>query len=311
MRAWIATLTAALLAAGGACGAASAQDAADCTPQRQAELAIEPVQTLPRVTLSVAGVPIRLILDTGAERTLLTPEAAKRLGLTTQAAYPRTIRGLAGGAGANDARLQHLTAGGHALPDAGVLVTGIVLPSDPDRPTDGLLGADILADFDVEIDMPHHRLTLYTKRSCPESPLPWKLPYETIAAHRSLHDHLFFPVSLDGHSLAAVIDTGAQTTVLDTQAALATGLSAGMLDRDTASTVRGATADAAPSHRHRFRRLEVGGEAFLNPVVTVTRFSLEDADLILGVDFLASRRVWFSYGTHQLFVAPSNGGNAP
>jgi predicted aspartyl protease len=310
MRAWIGTLGTALLASWAACGPASAQDPADCTPRRQAELAVELVQTLPRVTLSVAGGPIRFILDTGAERTLVTPEAAKRLGLTAQEAYPRAVQGLTGGIGANDARLQHLTAGGHALPDAGVLVSAVALPSDPDRPTDGLLGADILADFDVDLDLPHRRVTLYTKRSCQASPLPWSFSYDTIAAHRSLHDHLFFPVSLDGHQLAAVIDTGSQTTVLDTQAAMTAGLSAALLDHDTASTIRGATAVAAASHRHRFRRLEVGGEAFANATVTITRFSLEDADLILGIDFLASRRVWFSYGTHQLFIAPSGAGNA-
>ncbi len=308
MRAWTAILGMALAASWGACGPASAQTPADCAPpQHQAELAIEPVQGLPRVTLEVAGAPVRLILDTGAERTLLTPEAAKRLGLTAQAAYPRSVQGLTGGTGANDARLRHLTAGGYALPDAGILITGVALPSDTARPTDGLLGADILADFDVDLDLPHRRVTLYTKRACPASPLPWRFAYGTIAAHRSLHDHLFFPVSLDGHSLAAVIDTGSQTTVLDTQAAMTAGLSAAMLDRDAASTIRGATAVAAASHRHRFRRLEVGGEAFANPTVTVTRFSLEDADLILGIDFLASRRVWFSYGAHQLFVAPSSG----
>ena len=299
MRAWIAAGPALLMALA-APGALAAPTPEGCTPQRLAEVAIELVETLPRVTLSVGGQPIRLVLDTGAERTLVTPEAAKRLRLTAQAAYPRTVQGLTGGAGANDASLRHLSAGGHALPDAGVLVTGISLPSGPGGPTDGLLGADILADFDVEIDLPHHRLTLYTPRTCPAAPLPWPAPYETIAAHRSLHDHLFFPVTLDGHPWAAVIDTGSQTSVLDAQAA---GLSAAMLGRDPASTVRGATAAVMESHRHQFRRLEVGREAMANPTLTVTRFSLEDADLILGVDFLASRRVWFSYATRQVFVA--------
>jgi predicted aspartyl protease len=304
MRAWTRIPAIALLALWGARGPASAQEPADCTPRRLAELAVEPVQSLPLITLAVAGAPIRFILDTGAERTLVTPEAAKRLGLTAQAAYPRAVQGITGGTGANDARLQHLTAGGHALPDAGVLVTAVALPSGG-QPTDGLLGADVLADFDLDLDLPHHRITLYTKRACPASPLPWGFAYDTIAAHRSLHDHLFFPIMLDGHPLAAVIDTGSQTTVLDTQAAMTAGLSAAMLGRDTTTTIRGATATAAAAYRHRFRQLQIGAGTWANPTITITRFSLEDADLIFGIDFLASRRVWFSYGTHQLFIAPS------
>jgi hypothetical protein len=34
----------------------------------------------------------------------------------------------------------------------------------------------------------------------------------------------------------------------------------------------------------------------------VTEINLNDADFLLGVDFLGSQRVWISYGSHQLFL---------
>jgi len=35
----------------------------------------------------------------------------------------------------------------------------------------------------------------------------------------------------------------------------------------------------------------------------VTDVMLSDADLVLGIDFLKSRRLWLSYGSQQLFLS--------
>ena len=43
-----------------------------------------------------------------------------------------------------------------------------------------------------------------------------------------------------------------------------------------------------------------------DPVIVVTRLGLQDADLILGADFLRSHRVWLSYGSHRVFIGRSS-----
>jgi hypothetical protein len=48
--------------------------------------------------------------------------------------------------------------------------------------------------------------------------------------------------------------------------------------------------------------LEVDGEVIRNAEINVTEISLNEADLVLGIDFLGSRRVWISYGSQQLFL---------
>jgi hypothetical protein len=40
-----------------------------------------------------------------------------------------------------------------------------------------------------------------------------------------------------------------------------------------------------------------------NPEIIVTDLKLADADLVLGVDFLISRRLWLSYGSRRIFLA--------
>jgi hypothetical protein len=39
-----------------------------------------------------------------------------------------------------------------------------------------------------------------------------------------------------------------------------------------------------------------------DPEIIVTDLKLSDADLVLGVDFLSSRRLWLSYGSHRIFL---------
>ena len=75
-----------------------------------------------------------------------------------------------------------------------------------------------------------------------------------------------------------------------------------VLARDPAVTMRGADGEQLSAHAHRFFRLEVDGEVIRNAEIDVTEISLNDAEFVLGIDFLGSRRVWISYGSQQLFL---------
>jgi predicted aspartyl protease len=165
-----------------------------------------------------------------------------------------------------------------------------------------VLGADSLSSFDVDLDLPGHRMVLYEKQTCPGASPAWTEPYTRITAGRSRGDHLFFPVRLDGRRVDAFVDTGSQFTVLSSGAALAIGVTAAALARDRVATVRGAAAEQLAAHVHRFAQLEIGAEVLHNPEIIVTDVKLSDADLVLGIDFLRPRRIWFSYGSQQIFI---------
>lgn len=191
--------------------------AADCRPVRLVELAVTPMGNVPTVTLRVDGAPATFLFDTGAERTVLTTDAAKRLRLSAHYEYARQMRSLGGAMSSGDARLASLGSGGLAMTNFRVLVGPISLPPVAGKPLDGLLGADFFTGFEVDLDLAHHRIILYEPPPCPIAAPDWSAPYATIAANRSLHDRLFFPVNLDGRPLAALIDTGAQLTTLDAE----------------------------------------------------------------------------------------------
>jgi predicted aspartyl protease len=276
--------------------------AEDCRPIKLVELAVTPMGNVPTVTLRVNGATASFLFDTGAERTILSALAAKRLRLDAHYEYARHLHSLGGAMSGGDARLGSLGSGGLAMTNFRVLVGPVSLPPVAGRPLDGLLGADFFTAFEIDLDLAHRRITLYEPPPCTIAGPDWNTPYDTIEANRSLHDRLFFPVSLDGHQLAALFDTGAQLSTIDADSAAAAGVSEAALARDPVTTLRGAAAEEVSSRAHRFAELQIDGESLRGQTLMVAPLGLQDADLVLGADFLHWQRVWLSYRSHRIFL---------
>jgi predicted aspartyl protease len=275
-----------------------------CGTTRLGETVVATLHNAPIVTLLANGAPVVLLLDTGAEATVLTPAAAERIGAQPpRVEFSRQLRALGGSLPTGEVELRNFSAGGLAISWRRVRVASVNMPSVFSRPLDGVLGADTLSNFDIDLDLPHHRLVFYAKQSCPNAAPAWGGPYARIGAGRSRSDHLFFPVALDGHRVDAFVDTGAQASALSTRAALAVGVPATALARDRPTITSGAASERLSSRAHRFSRLEIGSEILRNPEMIVADFKLNDADLLLGIDFLSSRRIWLSYGSQQIFLS--------
>ena len=257
---------------------------AGCGTIRLGQTTVATLRNAPIVTLLANGMPVTMLLDTGAETTILTPGVAKRLGAQRpQVEFDRQLRGV-------------------AITWRRVRVAPINVASVFSGPLDGVLGADSLNSFDIDLDLPNNRITFYSRQTCPGAAPAWTEPYITMAAGRSKGDHLFFPVQLDGHKINAFVDTGAQSTVLSTSAASALGLTPVLLARDRAAVLRGAGPEQLSGHVHRFARLEIGGEVIRNPEIIIADLKLGDADLVLGIDIVRQRRIWLSYGAQKIFL---------
>jgi predicted aspartyl protease len=274
-----------------------------CGTIRLAETAVAMISNQPIVKVFANSASVLLLLDTGAEATVLTPAAAHRIGAQhARVGLGREMHGITGDIPAGELELRNLTIGGIEVPLREVRVGPIDIVNALSGPLDGVLGADILRSFDIDLDLPERRMTLYQGQSCAAASPAWAQPYARIAARRSPSNRLFFPVQLDGSRISALFDSGAQFSVLSTRTALALGVNKAILARDPPVTVRGADGEQLSAHAHRFFRLEVDGEVIRNVEIDVTEISLNEADLVLGIDFLGSRRVWISYRSQQLFL---------
>lgn len=101
------------------------------------------------------GVPLRLLVDTGADRTVIAPAALSRAGYDTTRGAPVQITGVTGSAVAVLVPIQRLDVAG-----AQVGPLSVVAHPVPGDGVDGLLGRDVLDAFSVTVDSTGNGATL-------------------------------------------------------------------------------------------------------------------------------------------------------
>ena len=116
------------------------------------------------VQATISGSPVTLMVDTGAERTLLTEATVNRLGLPLDKSHATQTFGIGTPTQSYDAKLPDgLTLGGTRFPVDTVTVGKFAIEHAAGGSADGLLGADILLAFDMELDLPNSRVGLYAR----------------------------------------------------------------------------------------------------------------------------------------------------
>ena len=290
--------------------AAGYQPAAGCEVQPRAVVPLDLASRHAMVAVDVNQQPARFILDTGAERTMVTPAAVQRLGLALDPWTGTTVMGLGGLVRHQNALPRSLTLDGLTLRhhtmlrDMTLAVGPIPVSSFDGRRIDGLLGRDFLSGFDLSLDLGAGRATLYEVDDCRAGFLPWRMPYRMIEVLPGDRTALVIPTQLDGHWLRTLIDTGAGTSLLTASGMARLGLTAASLGGDRMDVVHGIGTRPIVVRVRRFGTLDVGGARTAGPVLLVAPVQLVPiVDLVLGGDWLASHLVWLSYSTQQVFVA--------
>jgi hypothetical protein len=106
------------------------------------------------VKINGAG-PITLILDTGSDRTLVTPAALQSLGISTENGPRGILKGVTGTSDVDAVWVNSVEVG-----EARVGPLLIIAYNADLKAADGLLGRDFLANFNVTIDSKERVVTL-------------------------------------------------------------------------------------------------------------------------------------------------------
>lgn len=262
----------------------------------------------PLVTVQVDGQPARFILDTGAERSIVSEAAAQRLGLRRDQWVGTTMGGIGGVDRRPNALPRSFSLGGVGLVratlshDTSLVVTPGLRGLSADV-ADGLLGRDYLSVFDLDLDMPARTLGLETVRDCSGRFLPWQTAYAAVPVTPVLGAAIVMPVSLNGVALRAMLDSGASSSLLAAPGMFKLHLDIAQVAGDPADVVGGVGPRSVVMRRHRFSMLTIGGRNDPNPEIWVAPVHLSPiVDMLLGMDWLIRRHVWISNATHRVFV---------
>lgn len=282
---------------------------AACVVRQRASVSLEIVGTVVLTEVVVNGIPGTFILDTGAQLSVVTPDAVSHFGLALDQWTATTMRGVGGIERNRNADPRSVELGGVALHrrslarDATLRVVTLPRGTVGGHKVDGLLGRDFLSAFDMDLDFPRRTLALYDVHGCTGRFLPWTDPYLSVPVDNPAESALLVPVELDGVPLLALLDSGASQTLVAARGMARLGLGLDRLRADPSHVVSGMGPHSVTVWQHKFKTLRIGDETFPAPSFPVTPIQLyPNSDMLLGADWLLGRRIWISYATKQLFV---------
>lgn len=256
----------------------------------------------PIVGITINGRDAAMIVDSGADISMISEQASKQFGLTDTGRFVN-ISGVTGemmspimqadklGLGSGTTEEVFLT---QAKRSFGGTLAG--------RPIVGLFGADFLQGYDVAFNLPARTITLYQLSGC-HTPTPtWEGPSSTLDwYHPGNGGRIAVNFRLNGQKVEAILDSGAwHTTVLPRQARKA-GVSAEQLAQDIALDSSGVNGKHRAGQLHRFASVQIAENMYLNPMLAVSPIET-DGYALLGADFLRHNRVWISYRHEKVYI---------
>ena len=256
-------------------------------------------------TVVLNGVPVRMLVDTGATVTVVSRATALRLGLELAAA------GRAAGVGGAVESFSFTTRSfqigrlhGTRFP---LQVSDLVIPIGHGT-AEGLLGVDFLASYDVDLDLPGRTATLFAATgncTAPSSALGGRLYAAKLVRPRNPHD--FRPmvhVTIGGRTKLALVDTGAPATALFRNAAHDLGLPDAAFAAAPHLVAGGIGPERIAAARFIAPPITVGELTVTHmPVAVLDQDSGQDGvDMFLGLDFLRRVHGWFSFSSDTLIM---------
>ncbi len=277
---------------------------AECRKQRVAVLPLTLWDQKLYVSATVDGTPLRFFLDTGSAVTTLSQAAADMLNLPRD--FDRSADML--GVGGAESRLTlvgpaNFGLGGLSWTLPAVPVAAFAARLADGTPVGGLIGADVLSRYDLDLDIPGRQLGLWQVTGCDTVTPDW--PGEAGSATLDVDPsrHAAVPVRVDDVSVQLTLDTGSPGLVLSTRAAARAGAPPELLEESRRLSGTGINDRAFSAWLHIFARLEFAGVRFGDVrAVVVSPGRLGSGDGLLGLEYLKRGRVWLSYSTGRIFM---------
>jgi tetratricopeptide (TPR) repeat protein len=293
-----------------ALGAASpAAAATKCRLLKLAELPITMSGASPVVTAKINGGEVRLLADSGAFFSMLTPAAAARVGLRSRPMpVGFSVRGVGGEESMGIGSAKEFSFADLKLGKADFLIGGRNVGND----VDGFLGQNMLGGVEIEYDLANGVLRLFKADHCPTEVIAYwatDKPVGVVPISRMTPSerHIMGSAKVNGQPIRVMFDTGAGRTVLRRQTAERIGIK-----RDGEGVVSGGLTwgigrRAAESWIAPVESFELADEKVQHTRLRVADILLDDADMLIGADFFLSHRVMISSTQHRLYFTYNGG----
>lgn len=288
--------------------------AAECRVLSKTPLTVTLSGNRPLVDGAINGKPVRALLDTGAELSLIWRSEAQRLGLKLGKIFGARVQGVGGMSALGFAKVETLTIGEMTGRNFTLAVAG-----EGEMPFAFVLGQDFLSKFDIEFDLAKKLVTLFRTEGCEGMALAyWSKEWQQADLRRpyttegNMKAHIRLPVEVNGIELTAMLDSGAPFSTLTLPAARKVGITP-----DSADTIRlGKTGGVGPDKIDvwgaTFTSFRIGDETIYNAKIRMADLYAGTVaprrnEMILGSDFLQAHRVMLANSQRRLYFTYNGG----
>lgn len=249
------------------------------------------------IDVKVNGAPRQFIIDTGGFASSINDKAADALHLRRNG-----IRGNVRliDAGGNEAKyfttVGSLEIGNLNAKDIQLMVM--------EGGIDGLIAPDLLRNFDLEIDFPNRVINFFRPHPCEGKAVYWTDKSSSVAIDITGQGHIRVPITLNGRTLYAMMDTGAPISLL------AADIAASRFDLKPEGPelkLSGANGGALTVTPSSFDSLQIGDTVLQKPVIGLSRSKADSftdgSSLILGLRELQKFHIYIAYRERRLYIA--------
>lgn len=288
---------------------AHADNACHYIEQANLELTHPDNARLPTVMGEINGKPVHMEINTGASDTFMMRSEADRQNLNPER-MAWQVQSMAGSKSMFLVKVKDFAIGGaHATNLRFPVIEGM-------EHTDvaGIIGADFLMHYDLDLDFTGNRVKLFEADHCQDKALAYwddkamSVPLEfTSERYRPL-----VQVQINGKPIWALISTGSARSTLDVDAARRLGLSTDA----PGVTYRGKTAGAGNEKVDYWNMtldsFTLGDEVIQHPRIVVAESTYQfrgrkQYDMVLGRDFLSAHHVLLAQSQKRIYYTYNGG----
>lgn len=313
-------------------GVSSEAMAADCAPL-QIENSVKMIAGHPgRILLPITlnGVQKTFLLDTGGSLSAISAAAANELHLPTFHSRYR-LSGLQGQDSTDFVQIHEVILGN--AKNNGVqfeVVDHFGRAGGPEPLFDGSLATGIFLHDDLDLDFGAERVNFFSPNHCEGKVVYWPHQVLSVVPVVEEQSHIDVPVTLDGHPLRAMIDTGSQFTTMD----LSRAKQIINFSPDTPSNGNAPRGNPEKQiYPRRFSTLSFDGVTIQNPLVIIQplqfgggrtddltlgsraehkddRANRMNADITIGMDILRHLHIYLASRESKLYVTEASTGES-
>jgi predicted aspartyl protease len=295
-----------------------------CTMEKIGEMPLREENRHFYIAGTIHGQPITLLFDTGAWETILSLATVRRLNLTAEPGRTGEIVGIGGKTAVSVYRVKFILNG--ARDWERYVLAGDYGLKGSHALEDGLIGPSFFGGFDIDLDVPGHRINLYFPEHNCSSPSAYmhgplfqvpiahpEIPAAITASPGKQRIAAFIStlidasprvlVSVGGKELVAGIDSGAPDNILFVSGAQKIGITPQEIAASKPTLAFGTGPDAMPAVNYTISSADVGPLEIMQLPVTIVDQNLPSGlDMILGTDFLHRVHVWISGSSDSLIM---------